>query len=190
MQAGHFLLNSFPLRRNQHLSVSSSHGKRPPKKNNAGFGIERSTDNAAFSNIGYVKGNGTTTQSHSYTFTDKTASGNEFYRLKQTDYNGAVTYSKTIEVQTATPKAFTLLQNYPNPFNPSTTIAYAIPQAGVVTLKIYDVLGREVSTLINEKKPAGNYTISCDARHLSSGIYFYKLQAGSFVQTKKMLLVK
>jgi sugar lactone lactonase YvrE len=160
------------------------------EKNNAGFNIERSSDNAAFSNIGYVKGNGTTTQSHSYSFTDSKASGEVYYRLKQTDYNGTVTYSKAVEVKAASPTVFTLSQNYPNPFNPSTTISYALPQAGNVTLKVYDVLGREVATLVNENKVAGSYAAMFNADKFSSGTYFYKLQAGNFAQTKKMLLVK
>jgi sugar lactone lactonase YvrE len=160
------------------------------EKNNAGFNLERSTDNTAFSSIGYVKGNGTTTQSHSYAFTDATASGKVFYRLKQTDYDGTATYSKTVEVKAGTPAAFTLSQNYPNPFNPSTTITYALPQAGQVTLKVYDVLGHEVATLVNENKTAGNYTATFQADKFSSGMYFYKLQSGNFVQTRKMLLVK
>jgi DNA-binding beta-propeller fold protein YncE len=160
------------------------------EKNNAGFDIERSTDNAAFSKIAFVHGNGTTTQSHSYSFTDITASGKVFYRLKQTDYDGTSQYSKTVEVIAGTPTAFLLNQNYPNPFNPSTTISYTLPQAEQVTLKVYDVLGHEVATLVNEIKAAGNYTAMFNADKFSSGIYFYKLQAGNFAETKKMMLVK
>jgi DNA-binding beta-propeller fold protein YncE len=160
------------------------------EKNNAGFDVERSSDNAAFSKIGFVKGNGTTTQSHSYSFTDNAASGKAFYRLKQTDYDGKFEYSKTVEVGAGTPKTFTLSQNYPNPFNPTTVIGYQLAVSSVVTLKVYDVLGREVATLVNERKAAGTYTASFNAAKYSSGVYFYKLQAGDFVQTKKMLLVK
>jgi Leucine-rich repeat (LRR) protein/sugar lactone lactonase YvrE len=167
------------------------------EKNNAGFDVERSADKMMFSKIGFIKGNGTTTQSHSYAFTDSKVVGKVFYRLKQTDYDGKFQYSKTIEVQAGMPKAFALMQNYPNPFNPTTTIVYALPQAGQVTLKVYDVLGREVATLVNERKDAGNYETKFEANRFASGIYFYKLearssgsQAGNFVQTKKMLLVK
>jgi len=95
------------------------------------------------------------------------------------------------------PSQFVLNQNYPNPFNPSTTIRYTVPNVtlnGVegtrVQLKVYDVLGNEVATLVNEEKPAGNYEISFNASQLSSGIYFYKLQTGSFVETKKMILLR
>jgi sugar lactone lactonase YvrE len=85
---------------------------------------------------------------------------------------------------------FSLEQNYPNPFNPSTSIQYQVPSISNVSLKVYDVLGNEVSTLVNEEKPAGSYEVSFDAAGLSSGIYFYKLQAGSLVETKKMILMK
>jgi hypothetical protein len=88
------------------------------------------------------------------------------------------------------PLTFQLEQNYPNPFNPSTKIRYSIPQEGNVTLKIYDVLGNEVTTLIDEEKTAGVYEVEFNASKLSSGIYIYKLTAGNFIQTRKMILVK
>ena len=81
-------------------------------------------------------------------------------------------------------------QNYPNPFNPSTKIQYAIPRAGDVQLVVYDVIGRQVATLVNEFKTAGIYTVDFNASSLSSGIYFYRIKSGSFTDTKKMLLVK
>ena len=85
---------------------------------------------------------------------------------------------------------FSLEQNYPNPFNPSTTIKYSIPSSGFVSLKVYDVLGNEVATLINEEKSAGSYEVEFSAAGLSSGIYFYKLQSGNLVETKKMILLR
>ena len=88
------------------------------------------------------------------------------------------------------PAEFNLSQNYPNPFNPSTKINYQLPKTGFVTLKIYDVLGNEVTALVNEEKPAGSYEIEFDATNLSSGIYFYKIQAGDFVETRKMIFIK
>ena len=96
------------------------------------------------------------------------------------------------------PSKYSLEQNYPNPFNPSTTIRYSIPnvienqakQTQLVTLKVFDILGNEVATLVNEEKPAGSYEVKFDAAGLSSGIYFYKLQAGSLVENKKMILMK
>jgi hypothetical protein len=93
------------------------------------------------------------------------------------------------DLSSATPQEFHLDQNYPNPFNPSTNINYSIPQSGLVSLKVYDVLGKEVATLVNEEKTAGSYEVEFNALQLSSGIYFYKLQAGSFVETKKMILI-
>ncbi len=88
------------------------------------------------------------------------------------------------------PKVFALDQNYPNPFNPSTTILFSIPQRGNVSLKIYDVLGNEVATLVNDEKPAGMYEVEFDASQLSSGVYFYRIITDSFIQTKKMILIR
>ena len=88
------------------------------------------------------------------------------------------------------PNKYILSQNYPNPFNPSTTIKYSIPKQSYVTLKVYDILGNEIETLANEEKPAGEYEVTLDAVNLPSGVYFYRLQAGSFVETKKMILLK
>lgn len=88
------------------------------------------------------------------------------------------------------PIAFTLMQNYPNPFNPSTTIKYQIPELSFTTIKVCDVLGNEVATLVNEEKPAGNYIVTFDASKFASGIYFYRIHAGSFVNTKKMMVIK
>ncbi|MCX7877160.1 MAG: T9SS type A sorting domain-containing protein, partial [Ignavibacteria bacterium] len=92
--------------------------------------------------------------------------------------------------QVEIPNYYSLSQNYPNPFNPATSIKYTIPKSGLVTLKVYDVLGREVATLVNEKKEPGIYDVNFDASELSSGIYFYRLEAGDFKAVKKMMLVK
>jgi hypothetical protein len=95
-----------------------------------------------------------------------------------------------VEEETNTSYSFRLDQNYPNPFNPTTAIQYSIPQRRSVTLKVYDILGNETATLVNEEKQKGVYTVEYDASRLPSGIYFYKLQAGSFLQTRKMMLLK
>jgi hypothetical protein len=88
------------------------------------------------------------------------------------------------------PHDFSLFQNYPNPFNPGTTITYELPRTSHVTLSVYDVLGREVATLLNEEKSAGAYTVQWDASGVSSGVYFYRLKAGDFNQTKRMMIVR
>lgn len=171
--------------------------------NNYGFNIERNTliiplsggeaeDRGVWKSIGFVSGNGTTTNPQSYSFVDnEITSGKYLYRLKQTDFNGSFTYSNEIEVSTnILPDKFKLEQNYPNPFNPSTKIKWQSPVSGHQTLKVYDVLGNEVATLVNEYREAGNYEINYDASALASGIYLYKLQAGSFISTKKMIYLK
>lgn len=96
----------------------------------------------------------------------------------------------TIENETTQPTDFSLSQNFPNPFNPSTTIKYSVPQSSNVVIKLFDVLGNEIETLVNEVKPAGTYEITWSSANLPSGVYFYQLKAGDFVQTKKMLLIK
>ena len=88
------------------------------------------------------------------------------------------------------PLSYDLSQNYPNPFNPSTTIKYSVPRTAFVSLKVYDVLGREVAALVNEEKSAGNYEVKWNAENFASGIYLYKIQTGSFTQTKKMIYLK
>lgn len=88
------------------------------------------------------------------------------------------------------PKTFELQQNYPNPFNPSTTISFSIPSRSFVSLKVFDTLGREVATIVSEEMPAGNYSRQWNAANMSSGVYFYRLQAGSFIETKKLVLLR
>ncbi len=95
-----------------------------------------------------------------------------------------------VRQENTVPDMFSLEQNYPNPFNPSTTIRYSIPASGTVTLAVYDLLGREVATLINGEQPAGRSEVQWDASHAGSGIYYYKMRAGSFTDTKKMFLIK
>jgi hypothetical protein len=98
--------------------------------------------------------------------------------------------SGIINISSTVPDKYTLGQNYPNPFNPTTNIKFAIPKNGLVTLKIYDILGREVTTLVNEVKTAGSYLVDFNASTLSSGIYFYRLESNGFRETKKMMLIK
>ena len=120
------------------------------------------------------------------TFNGITAFGNNLY-IDSICVKHTVTGITPYE---GTPKSFSLSQNYPNPFNPTTKINFALPKQGFVTLKIYDMLGREVRTLVNEVKSAGNFTVDFNASELSSGIYFYKLETNGFSDIKKMMLIK
>jgi hypothetical protein len=161
--------------------------------NNKGFEIERTVTSLpqSWKSIGFVPGFGTTTEPHTYSFTDsELESGKYLYRLKQIDFDGSSEYSDEVEVEISLPLEYQLAQNYPNPFNPSTTIKYSVPSAGTVQLKVYDVLGNEVTNLLNEYKQAGSYNIEWDASSLQSGVYFYQLRTNEFVETKKMILMK
>jgi hypothetical protein len=159
--------------------------------NNHGFEVERKTENSDFTSVGFVKGNGTTTEQKVYSFTDKKLeSGRYYYRLKQIDYNGQFEYSQVVEVYIMRITEFSLEQNYPNPFNPSTKISWQSPVASHQTLKIYDLLGNEIATLVDEYREAGRYNVEFDASNLASGLYIYKLTAGSFTSSKKMVITK
>jgi hypothetical protein len=159
--------------------------------NNQGFTIERSTNGENYIPVGFIKGNGTTLERKYYSFKDAPeVNGIYYYRLRQQDYNGSIEYSEVLTVKLDIPADFMLGQNYPNPFNPSTTISFAIPVQSHVSLRVYDVMGREVSLLIDENKSAGIYDIGFDASGLSSGTYFYKLTAGNFSQIKKLVVIK
>ncbi|MDQ3022587.1 MAG: T9SS type A sorting domain-containing protein [Bacteroidota bacterium] len=164
--------------------------------NNAGFEIERSSVNSSWTRVGNIAGNGTTVSNNNYSFTDRgLATGSYNYRLKQIDLNGNYEYfNLSNEVNIGVPTKFDLSQNYPNPFNPSTKINYDLPFDGKVSIKIFDMAGKEVETLLNEVKAAGYYTLDFNASSLSSGIYFYTLSAEAngqnFVSTKKMMLIK
>ena len=104
--------------------------------------------------------------------------------------NGNSKLSHDLSSYDLTPHEYSLGQNYPNPFNPSTSIEYNVPVTGNVTLKVYDILGKEVASLVDKQQDAGSYIVNWNASSLSSGVYFYKLTAGSFTQTKKMMLSK
>ncbi len=167
--------------------------------NNSGFEIQKRNKNQPANNnwemIGFVNGYGTTIEHHNYYYTDENVMpGNYSYRLKQIDYDGSFNYLKEMEVEISLPDAYVLSQNYPNPFNPSTKIAFHIPQTGLVILKVFDVLGNEKATLLNEIKQAGYYEFEFFATSggidLPSGIYFYSLSSGNYSSTKKMILLK
>ncbi len=161
------------------------------EKNNLGFELLRSSDKQNWEKLRFIEGKGTSTLIHNYQFNDwvETA-GNYYYRLKQIDYNGDFYYSDVIEVIVSNPISFALSQNFPNPFNSTTTIRYQLPVDDFVNLILYDIIGNEVKTFIDENKKAGYYTISLNANDLSSGIYFYKLTSGNNSSTKKFILLK
>ena len=164
--------------------------------NNYGFEVERGNRQLAISNsvwakIGFVNGNGNSNAPKDYSFVDKTVSNGKYaYRLKQIDNDGKFEYSKEIEIEVSTPLDFSLEQNYPNPFNPNTVISWQSAVSSYVTLKVFNVLGVEVAVLVNEKKEPGTYSVDFSGSNLASGTYFYRLQAGAFVQTKKFILLK
>jgi len=168
--------------------------------NNQGFEILRfAQDDIDWSKIGFVEGRGTTTEPQFYSFTDESLQPGKYqYRLKQIDFDGSFEYSKVVEVTVQESTKFSLFQNYPNPFNPTTKIKYEIPNVETrhasslqfIALKVYDILGNEVASLVNEEKQPGFYEVEFNAKELSSGIYYYQLNTGTFIQTKKMILLK
>lgn len=163
--------------------------------NNKGFEIERTqktnSTNLNWTTVGFVNGNGTTTELKDYSFTDKKLNPASYlYRLKQIDFDGTFVYSQEIEVDLTNPIDFQLSQNYPNPFNPSTIIKYQLPTNSFVSIKVFDVLGSEIKTLVNEFKNAGYYEVEFNATNIPSGFYLYKMQAENFTSVKKMILVR
>ena len=166
--------------------------KTATETNNLGFAIQRSLDGESFIDIGFVNGNGTTTEAKSYSFidTDLGIATNLYYRLRQIDYNGTVDYSSVINVEVKELISFSLAQNYPNPFNPTTTIGYVLQEKSNTKLTVFNSLGEEVAVLVNEEQDKGYHKIEFDGSKLSSGVYLFKIVANSFVSTKKMMLVK
>ncbi|HMS65958.1 MAG TPA: T9SS type A sorting domain-containing protein [Ignavibacteria bacterium] len=178
------------------------------ERNNSGFTIERLTSSLLpayekWDFAGFVNGNGTSEIPVDYSFTDKNLNpGTYKYRIKQNDFNGNFEYYYLqSDVNIGMPQGISLSQNYPNPFNPITNIDFAIFDLGQVSLKIYDVIGNEVNTLVNETKTAGSYSVKFNGENLPSGVYYYKLVVNSlheagqsnqpgFTSVKKMLLIK
>lgn len=185
--------------------------------NNYGFEVERKSFDADASSlgghsssvqwetIGFIEGAGNSNSPKEYSFTDEPLGGSKVqYRLKQIDTNGSFEYSSIVTVQMGIPDKYELKQNYPNPFNPTTTISYNIPllpvpsgggvKGGLVTLKIYDILGREVAVLVNEQQEPGRYKVEWNAASvhhpIGSGVYFCRLNAGEYTFLIKMILVK
>ncbi len=159
---------------------------------NYGFDIERAAaDKNNWQKIGFVKGNGNSNSPKNYSYTDENLkSGKYFYRLKQLDTDGKFEYSAKVEAVVSAPLKFSLEQNFPNPFNPTTNIDYSIPTDGRVKLTIFNLLGQQAAVLIDEYKTAGEYTAVFDAKGLSSGLYFYKLESNGLTTVKKMTLLR
>jgi hypothetical protein len=161
--------------------------------NNRGFEIERQID-GAWVTVGFVEGKGTTSDVQSYRFTDKldlVKAQTISYRLRQIDFDGTYSYSNEIEVEySPVPNNLVLEQNYPNPFNPTTKINYQLPANGFVNLKIFDALGNEVITLLNQVQNEGVHSIDFNADNLTSGIYFYTLRFNDVTKSNKMILIK
>lgn len=172
--------------------------KTATERNSNLFAIERKSEGTDWQLIGSVKAAGTTTEEQNYSFTDKISeAGVYYYRLKMIDFDGTYEYSSVIELEFGTPMVYSLEQNYPNPFNPSTTIRYQIPFQSFVTLELYDITGKLISTLMKKEVAQGFHQFSFEANSyaLSSGVYFYKLTAvglngENFSSTKKLMLLK
>ncbi len=160
--------------------------------NNLGFEIERKSLNDNWDKIGFISGNGTTVEPQSYSFADSNLNtGNYGYRLKQINYDGSFNFSAAIKVNIIEPESFYLEQNYPNPFNPETNIDYRVSEQTVVSISLFDITGRKIKELVNEKKQPGYYTVKLKVGELSSGIYFYRLVTGSgYSFVKKLAIIK
>jgi len=171
--------------------------------NNMGFEIERRSltpnpsqkegalDSFNWIKIGFINGNGTTTEKSIYSFVDgNPASGKSFYRLKQIDFDGSFKIYSSIEVDFGTITEYSLAQNYPNPFNPSTEINFSLEKSGNTILKVYNILGSEVATILDGFMEAGRHSVKFNAKDLTSGVYFYTIKAANFTSTKKMILIR
>jgi len=173
------------------------------ERNNAGWEIQRQKlevspstplrdQKTEWETIGFVAGNGTTTESQSYEFTSHVPSPSSpaVYRLKQLDLDGTVSYTQTLTLGTPAPSGFKLIGNYPNPFNPNTMISYQLSESSEVKLQVYDVTGRIISTLVSSKQEPGVHVVPFNATGLASGLYFYRIQAGTFSSVRSMILMK
>jgi hypothetical protein len=170
--------------------------------NNAGFGIERKIQGSGFVTVGFVAGSGTTNEQKLYSFTDKPANQTQtlIYRLKQLDFDGTFTYSHVISVDfygiisgvkdTGIPAEFSLHQNFPNPFNPSTVIKFGLPFSSNVSLKVYNILGKEVAVLFNSFMEAGIHETSFNAAGFPGGVYLYEIRTDAFTSVRKMVVLK
>ena len=185
------------------FTASTSKGKvylnwsTATETNNYGFEIERkivlNQNQGEWVRIAFAEGQGTTTEPKEYSYIDDISSIQAttlVYRLKQMDFLGTYEYSNEVFVENPAPVDYVLYQNYPNPFNPTTTITFGIPVKTYVVLKVFNAVGEEVAQLYNGEKEAGRYIFEFNAEGLPSGVYFYRIQSGDFIDAKKMLVLK
>lgn len=164
--------------------------------NNKGFEIQRKVAGGEFGSIAFLNGKGTTTLTQNYSYTDKNLTPGAYsYRLKQVDFDGTIEYSNVIEAEVTAPVEFNMAQNYPNPFNPSTLIKFSLSVDSKVSLKVFNILGQEVATLLSKNLNAGNHEVNFNASSINSGVYLYKLEAEgvngtNYSSIKKMILTK
>ncbi|HEY6952008.1 MAG TPA: T9SS type A sorting domain-containing protein, partial [Bacteroidota bacterium] len=174
--------NGFEVERTTISSQQSAVGKQ-----------ESAIGNLQWTPVAFIKGHGTSSAPLTYSYVDRSLNAGTYsYRLNQIDNNGLSKYSTTVTVEVGNaPRVFTLSQNYPNPFNPTTTIEFTLEKDGRVSLKVYDILGREVTTLLDENRSAGEYQrVVFDGSRFASGLYFAVLEAGGKSLLKKMLMLK
>lgn len=159
--------------------------------NNFGFEVQKRYDNTSYEKIGFVPGNGTTTNGMQYSFEDDDLfAGRIFYRLKQLDFNDDFEYSNEIMVEVLNLTDYQLFQNFPNPFNPTTSIKYSVPVQSKIKIALYDIIGNEVSTLFEGIQQSGVYEINLTADNLPSGVYFVSMTAENFSKAIKITLMK
>ena len=186
-------LSSFTASAN--VGVAELQWTTATETNNQGFEVQRS-NGSEFITIGFVEGHGTTTETQTYSYSDRTVNvGTYSYRLKQVDFDGTFEYSSIVEVNVPAPVEFGLEQNYPNPFNPSTKISFRLKVDSKVNLTVFDVLGQEIASLVNGNLVAGGHSVNFDASSLNSGVYLYRIEAtgvdgSNFIDMKKMILTK
>lgn len=164
------------------------------EQNNSGFKLTRSINNSAFEEIAFVEGKGTTNENQSYSFFDlsKKINSNQkvIYRMFQVDFDGKITFAGMTETENSEQESFIFSPNYPNPFNPVTTIDFSIPKSGNVNIKIYDIMGREVQSIMKDDLSKGFHSVLLSASNLSSGHYFCSLIYNGKTYTRKITVKK
>ena len=191
-----FQLNFFLSLHKELMQELNLTGRLQLKQTTQALHIERSRDEENFTQIGFVSGRGTTTEITSYNYLDtEIETGKYYYRLKQTDFDGTFKYLNVVLVDVGLPKQFQLSQNHPNPFNPTTTIKFQLPVDANVRIELFNSIGQKVSELLNSDLSGGVHEVSFEGSNLSSGIYYYTMNAvgkdgSNFTSTKKMILMK